>query len=293
MRRRGFTLSELMIVMGIIAILISLLLPAVQSAREAARRAQCTNNLLQLGIALSNYVSTHTVLPPGVVNDKGPISNLPQGYDHGWIVQILPYLGQNNLYGRVDQNASIYDAENGTVRAVRIGTLLCPSNSQPLDSHYAGCHHDVEAPIAADNHGVLYLNSRVKYDDITDGLATTILVGEISMDAPTLGWPSGSRATLRNTGQPLNEPELVFPGVRGRGTSSRIDESDFATVIALVQDGSLPVDYVGGYSSRHTAGANFLFCNGSVRYVRDSIDLRIYRLLGHRADGEFVSDDSY
>jgi prepilin-type N-terminal cleavage/methylation domain-containing protein len=293
MRRRGFTLTELMIVIGIIAVLIALLLPAVQSAREAARRASCDNNLLQLGFALANYASTHTVFPPGVVSEKGPIGNLPQGYDHGWIVQILPYIGQNNLYHHVELAKSVYAAENSTLHVVHIATLLCPSSSQPAGSHYVGCHHDVEAAIASDNHGVLYLNSRVRFDDITDGLATTILLGETVQTAPTLGWPSGTRATLRNTGQPLNEPDTLYPAVRARRPSPQNGMGDMSEVIALVQDGSLPLDYVGGFSSRHTAGANFLFCNGSVRFVRNSVDTRIYRLLGHRADDELISDDSF
>jgi prepilin-type N-terminal cleavage/methylation domain-containing protein len=292
MRRRGFTLTELMIVMGIIAVLISLLLPAVQSAREAARRAYCENNLRQLGIALANYMSTHTVFPPGVVNDKGPISNLPQGYDHGWIVQILPFIGENNLYRHVDFVESVYAPENETVREVKITTLLCPSNSFRAGTNYAGCHHDVEAPIAADNHGVLYLNSRVKPDDVLDGLATTILLGETLQDAPTLGWPSGGRATLRNTGQGINEPDLLYPAVR-RLRSAPTTEGDFSSVIALVQDGSLPIDYVGGFASRHLNGANFLFCNGSVRFLRKTIDMRVYQLLGNRADGELISDDAF
>ncbi len=105
----GFTLVELMIVLAIIAILIALLLPAIQSAREAARRAQCTNNLLQLGIGIGNYVSTHSVLPPGVVNDKGPIQNLPAGYHHGWAVQILPFIGQANIYNHFDIGRSVYE----------------------------------------------------------------------------------------------------------------------------------------------------------------------------------------
>ena len=156
-----------------------------------------------------------------MVSEKGPISNLPQGYDHGWIVQILPFVGQNNLYRNVDLAKSVYAAENNTVREVQIATLLCPSNNQPAGSNYAGCHHDIEAAIAADNHGVLYLNSRVKPDDITDGLATTILLGETVQAAPTLGWPSGTRATLRNTGQPLNEPDILYPG-RSRAGDPRL-----------------------------------------------------------------------
>ena len=178
-RHRAFTLIELLIVIAIIAILIALLLPAIQAAREQARRTQCTNNLLQLGLALGNYASTHTVLPPGVVNATGPIANLPNGYHHGWTVQILPYLGQNNIYNRINIGESVYANSNQTVRGVHVSTFVCPSDGRPGLISYAGCHHDVEAAIAADNHGVLYLNSRVRFDDITDGSAQTILLGEL------------------------------------------------------------------------------------------------------------------
>ena len=118
MRRRAFTFIELMIVVGIIGVLIALLLPAIQSAREQARRTQCSNNLPQLGIAMGNYASTHMVLPPGVVNAKGPIINLPNGYHHGWAIQILPYIGLNNLYHRVSLDESVYSASNFTIRGV-------------------------------------------------------------------------------------------------------------------------------------------------------------------------------
>ena len=91
-RRPGFTLIEMMIGVSIIVVLIALLLPAIQAAREAARRAQCANNLMQLGIAMGSYISTHSVFPPGVVNDTGPIRNLPEGYHHSWVVQILPFI---------------------------------------------------------------------------------------------------------------------------------------------------------------------------------------------------------
>ena len=90
--RRGFTLIELLVVIAIIAVLIALLLPAVQAAREAARRCQCVNNLMQLSIALQNYESAFETLPPGVVDAKGPIKNGPPGYHFGWMAQILPYM---------------------------------------------------------------------------------------------------------------------------------------------------------------------------------------------------------
>src|SRR6202453_3160600 len=127
-RRRAFTLIELLIVVGIIAILIALLLPAIQAAREQARRAMCVNNLLQLGIAMGNYASTHSVLPPGVVNDKGPIVSQPVGYHHGWTVQILPFIDQNNVYRRFDLDDSIYAPSNETAQSVVISTFLCPSS---------------------------------------------------------------------------------------------------------------------------------------------------------------------
>ncbi len=324
-RFSGFTLIELMIVIGIIAVLISLLLPAVQSAREQARRTQCVNNLLQLGVALANYALTHNVLPSGVVNETGPIENMPDGYHHSWVVQILPFLGQNNIYRNVNLSQSVYAAENGTVRSVRIATLICPSEGYQTLNAYAGCHHDVEAPINADNHGVLFLNSRVRLDEIPDGLATTVLLGETAQGNLSFGWVSGTRATLRNMGQPLSTPDILFPALRARTTApvftprvaqpkgalptaggnqpksvlarpalmSRGYEESVQEVIDLVEDGVLPIDYVGGFSSHHPLGANFLLCNGAVRFVRNSIDLRIYKLLGHRSDGELISDDAF
>jgi prepilin-type N-terminal cleavage/methylation domain-containing protein len=313
MRRRGFTLIELMIVIGIIAVLISLLLPAVQSAREQARRAQCTNHLLQLGVALANYASTHSVLPPGVVNDKGPIENTIGGYHHSWAVQILPYLGQNNVYRNIDLGQGVYEPENGTVRAVRISSFLCPSAPYRTMCAFAGCHHDVEAPIAADNHGVLFLNSHVRLDEIPDGLASTVLLGETSQGTLSFGWMSGTRATLRNMGQPLNTPDILFPAMRARTTFTPVftakpgqrkaltravvqpqtADEGIVEVSELVEDGVLPIDYVGGFSSHHPLGANFLLCDGAVRFVRTSIDLRVYKLLGHRSDGELISDDAF
>ena len=190
-RRLAFTLIELLFVVAIIAVLISLLLPAIQSSREMARRVSCSNNMLQLGIALGNYASTHRVFPPGVVSGKGPIHNLADGYHYSWIVQILPYMEQRAVYRHFDFRESVYSAGNETARVSKIQTLLCPSDGFRAGAtaltNYAGCHHDVEAPIAADNTGILYLNSRVSYDDITDGPAYTILLGEVT-DAEPRRW---------------------------------------------------------------------------------------------------------
>ncbi len=303
-RRPGFTMIELLTVVAIIAVLIALLLPAVQSAREVARRTQCNNNLLQLGIALGNYVSTHEVLPPGVVNNKGPIQNVPRGYHFGWAVQILPFLEQKNLYRQFDFRHGLYEGRNVTVQSGRMTTFLCPSSPWAGSTNYMGCHHDLEAPIDVDNHGVLFLNSHVRYDDITDGPAYTILLGE-SRGGASLSWASGTRATLRNTGSSMNEPDPTAPVAAssrrgtgivasrpwGSGYSSAAESQ--AEIQALINAGVLPISFVGGFSSYHPFGANFLFCDGSVHFLKQSINPSVYRFLGNRADGELIDSDQY
>ncbi len=303
-RRPGFTMIELLTVVAIIAVLIALFLPAVQTARETARRTQCHNNLLQLGIALGNYISTHEVLPPGVVNDKGPIQNVPRGYHFSWTVQILPFLEQKTVYRQFDFRRGVYEGRNVTVQAGRMSTFLCPSNPRGGSTNYMGCHHDVEAPIDADNHGVLFLNSHVGYDDITDGPAYTILLGE-SLPGASLSWASGTRATLRNTGSPINAPDptvmgaaisrratgIVASSLWGSGSSSAGESQD--ELQALIKAGVVPISFVGGFSSYHSFGANFLFCDGSVHFLKQSINRHIYRFLANRADGELIDSDQY
>ena len=295
-RTAGFTLIELLVAIAIIVVLIALILPAVQSAREAARRAQCFNNLMQLGIAMGSYVSTHSVLPSGVVSDKGPIQNLPSGYHHGWVVQLLPFIGQVNTYSHINISVSVYNPSNDTVAAISIGSLHCPSsNYNSTDSSYAGCHHDTSAAIDSTNHGVLYLNSRVRYDEIADGTAQTILLGETLNGGPTLGWTSGTRATLRNTGEPINSFDAISRATKQarafKGHLNRVDL--FETIEVLATEGAWPLELTGGFASWHFSSCNFLLCDGSVRSVRKTVNRRVYRLLGNRADGEAISSDSY
>ncbi|MDX1927578.1 MAG: DUF1559 domain-containing protein [Pirellulaceae bacterium] len=201
----AFTLVELLVVIAIIGILVGLLLPAVQAAREAARRAQCSNNLLQFGIALHNYEMAHRKLPPGTVDTQGPIVHLPIGYHHSWIVQILPMLDERVAYGSIKHSQSIYSPANIPVRMYSFGILHCPSDRMYSSAHsnYAGVHDSREVPIDISNNGVLFLNSAVRFDDIVDGAAHTIFVGEKFSDTSELGWASGTRSTLRNTGSPF------------------------------------------------------------------------------------------
>lgn len=238
---------------------------------------------------MGSYASTHSVFPPGVVNATGPIENLPYGYHHSWVIQVLPYIGQQNTYNHFDLKKSVYDHVHDTVAGILIAALICPSDGSRGIINYAGCHHDVDAAISSDNHGVLYLNSRVRYDEIVDGPGYTILLGEISGSGPTLGWVSGTRSTLRNTGPPLVRSVVLA----AKFTSQSARDGALETVEALAEEGSWPVDLTGGFSSFHPGASNFLFCDGSVRLLQTTINKHVYQLLGNRADGEMIGSDHY
>lgn len=267
-RRRAFTLVELLVVIAIIGILVGLLLPAVQAAREAARRCQCSNNVGQLILAVHNHEFSFERFPSGTINAKGPIRSEPIGQHISWIVQILPFLEQRATFRGIDQSLGAYAAENVQARSQVLPTLICPSQNVGSvtdvgQTTYAGCHHDVEAPIDVDNNGVFFLNSRVRFDDIDDGSSNTIFIGEVA-DIDALGWMSGTRATLRNTGS-----------IAGRTTRNG--------AIPITPNNSLLL--VGGFSSSHTGGANFAFGDGSIRFLSQSISPALFQKFGNRHDG--------
>jgi len=305
---RGFTLVELLVVIAIIGILIALLLPAVQAAREAARRTQCCNNLAQLGLALLNYDAAHETLPPGVVNPEGPIRSVPQGYHMSWLVQLLPFIEEQVTFRYVDFSVGVYDKKNDPVGKTEINTFACPSDpgrrwgggrwAPPSDpdaasgegrwpSSYAGCHHDVEAPIDADNHGVFFLNSQIHSRDISDGATHTLFAGEKKIDEDDLGWMSGTRATLRNTGTPINSAYTTAIGMGGPlpFDAAQGQDEDVAPEAEAAEAEASGL-FVGGFSSYHPGGANFLLGDGSVRFLSETIDIPTYEQLGHRADGK-------
>ena len=314
-RTHGFTLIELLVVIAIIAVLIALLLPAVQAAREAARRAQCINNLSQVILAVKNYESAHEVLPPGTVNQTGPIANTPVGYHHNWVGQILPFLELKPIYNHMNFGVGVYGFENATVRGVSINVLTCPSDSRfgwtppvsgpaagpaapaPMSSSYAGVHHDAEAPIDVTNHGVFFLNSSVRYEEIGDGSAQTLFVGEHLLGPGDLGWASGTKATLRNTGELINQTKPMPLPVSALPTAPADPGTNPAggatKKVGNAEEPPRRVDPVGGFNSHHSGGANFAFGDGSVRFLKNTISPRVFQLLANRNDGEMISADSY
>lgn len=284
---RGFTLIELLVVIAIIAILIALLLPAVQQAREAARRTQCKNNMMQLGLAMHNYDMSFEMLPPGTVNLEGPIKNTPVGYHMSWIAQLLPLMEQTHMFGHMDFNKGAYDDENSDPREIAMASFLCPSDFKPgykidtvgnvIASSYAASFGGDQSAIDSDNNGLLYLNSSTTFEAIRDGATNTILVGEKIHPRETddLGWMSGTSATLRNTGVGIN---------KGWDVVKYLDPEDKSETVA-------PNDTdTGGFSSLHTGGANFLLADGSVRHLSRSIDSQTYSHLGNREDLELLGD---
>ena len=282
----GFTLVELLVVIAIISILVLLLLPAVNAAREAAQRTQCINNLMQLSVAIHNYEYHFESLPPGSTNPNGPIRNVEEGIHVGWLVKILPYLEENAMYQRFDQTAGVYADVNRSLRTYPIVSTQCPSqpsvgesDDDLAQSSYAGCHHDVEAPIDDDNHGLLFLNSSVTYADIYDGSAKTILLGEVVASDKTLGWASGTRTTLRN-GSRLERNPLY--------NAYAVQQND------LENDAEQPTSnplFVGGFGSFHAGSVvNFAFADGSIHSISDQISLEVLQRYCHRADGELIRD---
>ena len=348
-RRCGFTLIELLVVIAIIAVLIALLLPAVQQAREAARRTQCKNNLMQIGLALQNYMLGHDVLPPGTQNATGPIvskepvSSVPQfgvggamigvgglaqvpqqvnpnqqnatDYHMSWIVQILPYLEQQNVYNHIDFTESVYSQANSPVRTRVIPSLICPSDphtqGKPVGySNYCGVHNDYEAPIDINQNGVLFLNSAIHYEQVTDGSSNTIYVLEARADTGAdLGWMSGTRATLRNGVKWTNRAEMEAVAKAQTAPPAATPDGNEAAKPAepvepkyashFVARGVVPptpqppntgAEYVGGASSHHVGGWHNVMGDGAVRFISESIDLKLLRNLTHRADGEMLGE---
>lgn len=299
--RPGFTLVELLVVLAIIGILVGLLLPAVQQARETARRLNCQRNMSQIALSVHAYESSFGRFPAGVVGSKGPIRNVPFGYHHNWIGAVTPYLDLPNLYRAIDYSVGVYDPKNTKARQALPPILSCPS-SFTSTSCYAGVHHSQEAPIDTTNDGMLFLNSRLRILDVPDGLSTTLLIAEKMPLGIDLGWMSGTRSSLRNTGS------ILFHQSRFNAGSISIsigdDSSSFAPSdltldtsqeeMFVYQKTGYLEDYagfpstvleVGGMASAHNAGLNVSFADGAVRFLPVTVDRVVLQQCASRLDG--------
>jgi prepilin-type N-terminal cleavage/methylation domain-containing protein len=291
---RGFTLVELLVVIAIIGVLVALLLPAVQMAREAARATQCKNNLKQLGLALHNHHDLHGRLPPGWIADD------PEGEPGwGWTVGLLPQLEQANVESLINKSLPIADPQHQAVRETILPTLICASDGTPRVFQIAGGgghDHDEEDhdeadgahsvdegtplfPIARTNYvgvfgtleiedvpsagdGVFYHNSKLNFADIIDGLSNTLVIGERQ------GRRGGS--VWAGVVHEANEAMARVVGIADHAPNDRHQHFD-------------------DFSSFHPGGVHFLVGDGSVTRINDTIDLGVYRALCTRAGGETAS----
>jgi prepilin-type N-terminal cleavage/methylation domain-containing protein/prepilin-type processing-associated H-X9-DG protein len=225
--RKAFTLIELLVVIAIIAVLVGLLLPAVQKVREAAARMSCTNNLKQIGLALHNYHDANSRLPPGYREDFNTDPNstpdMDKGPGWGWAAYLLPYLEQGNLYNQVNFGQGVTVGNNAAASQISLKILQCPSDglqdpfpvydstfTTPIatvaHANYVGCDGWIECfngcggipgsngndglpgTSGAAGVGVFYRNSHVKITDITDGTSNTVMVGERSSNHAPATW---------------------------------------------------------------------------------------------------------
>ena len=294
LQTRGFTLVELLVVIAIIGVLVALLLPAVQAAREAARRMSCGNNLKQIGLALHNYHDNHLKLPPGWIMQA---TSPGDSAGWGWPTFILPHIEQQNLHDRMQVTQQrlmdlMGNASQRTLAQTKLKAYRCPSDnvkdllpalpSSTCERHFNcnTCLSNFEVaasnyvgnagffdPDGAANHnreplrtGVFHANSNFGFRNITDGLSSTLLVGERDYRCKAGAWV-GSR----------NPPGPDMWGSYFLRARVSIKINDPRQPPAACGDTSC----TEGFGSRHPNGSQFVLCDGSVHFLSNTIDFNI------------------
>jgi prepilin-type N-terminal cleavage/methylation domain-containing protein/prepilin-type processing-associated H-X9-DG protein len=312
-RRSAFTLIELLVVIAIIAILIGLLLPAVQKVRESANRLTCQNNLKQIGLAIHNYHDSFNQLPPG------------WDFTTSWgtLAHLLPYIEQDNVFRMIDFTKSIDDPANAAVLPINIKTFLCPSDfPNPMPSagaatNYMGNNGNMPVFVIAYGlnvgtppDGVFYTQSQnLRFADITDGTSNTAFyservigdgnIGDINELEDLFEGPNASPGHPATADEAytwcqsvdITNPANQFPLFMGAPWAHGQHSYQHISPPNSLSCGWLPsLRATMAATSRHTGGVNVFFGDGSTRFVSQSIDLTTWRALGSRNGGEVPGD---
>ena len=313
-RKSGFTLIELLVVIAIIAILIGLLLPAVQKVREAAARMSCSNNLKQIGLALHNYHDANGTLPPG-----------RDSMDLSAFVYILPQIEQDNVCNTMNMMMPWDDPSNAQAAATRIKTFICPSDSgSSVPPNWAPSNYRVNqgTSLSWGNGGSgggtipppnrpFHLNSKYKLVDILDGTSNTAMASEHPVGSFNPGGfsPHNTQRLGQSVGLYPSTPDEAYQMCESVGYQNPTYNGMYNTGAPWTQGyhsttiyfhvgppNSRSCMYPGGRigtaaRSNHTNGVNVVRCDGSVRFVSNTTPLATWRAMGTRNGGEVFSDN--